>query len=461
MAPSIAIGAGQQHCCLAPECLESLGGALPVWLAKPAIQLDFWSGGSWLAGYTRQQPGDARTKGFLSGSDLPGAVSSSRPLDRRHERLHVGKSKFLIQAQCAGSLDHDLGAQAGRRSIDLVLKPGKILAQPCLTAVAIVGEPGTGSPHFGQERFVLYPDPVRQPSLMQQRGGGKIQQHLHRTALPDAQSAVCRPDGRLGIGQSSPVEVLLYLAAAPLLHQGRLADWVGVQHETLLAEVWAPRARFPDNRDSGQTWLGKNLARLQDEIDRAAAGLGAEVVVKRRGALRLNEEFVLSDVEAYMAAVERAPTAHGAGQLGAAEEALGTRAAGLLPRVARQPTTAGPKVQLYRWLGEPHWERAAKRLEALGREAAMLLARAYRDAGRHDEALALYDQLLGEDPLDRRASEGLLIAAAGTGDVVQLEQAWQQVCACLCGEGDADARSLYEQVRREVNGEGSLGVRGI
>jgi hypothetical protein len=38
---------------------------------------------------------------------------------------------------------------------------------------------------------------------------------------------------------------------------------------------------------------------------------------------------------------------------------------------------AHPKVELYRWLGEPHWERAAKRLEALRREAGMLLGRAF------------------------------------------------------------------------------------
>jgi hypothetical protein len=90
----------------------------------------------------------------------------------------------------------------------------------------------------------------------------------------------------------------------------------------------------------------------------------------------------------------------------------------------------------------------------------MLLARACRDNGRHDEALALYEQILGEDPLDRRAREGLLIAAAGSRDAVQLEQAWQQVRASLGGEADVDARSLYEQLRRQVNGVGSLGSVG-
>ena len=290
---------------------------------------------------------------------------------------------------------------------------------------------------------------------------GRIRRLLTKAPLVvDCEEAsVWSADGRLRIGQSSPIEVLLYLAAAPLLHQGRLADWDGVKPETLLAEVWAPRARTPENRDSGHTWLGKNLGRLQDEIVRAAGGLGTEIVVKRRGGLRLNENVVFSDVEAFMAAAEKARTSHGTEQVSAAEEALATVVPGLLSRVVRKPKTAGPKVELYRWLGETHWERAARRLQALGREAGMLLARSYRDIGRHDEALAVYDQLLGEDPLDRRAHEGLLIAAAGTRDVVQLERAWQQVCVCLGGEDDLEARSIYDRLRREINRAGYADLR--
>ena len=269
------------------------------------------------------------------------------------------------------------------------------------------------------------------------------------------EASVWSEKGRLDIGQSSPVEVLLYLAAAPLMHQGRLADWDGVDPDTLLAEIWAPRARSPENRDSGQTWLGKNLSRLEDEIKRAAGVLGAEIVVKRRGGLCLNGDVVRSDIEGFMAAVERARAAQGKEQIAAAEQALAASVPGLLTRVARTPRTAGPKIELYRWLGEPHWERAAKRLEALGREAGMLLGRAYRDAGRYDDALALYEQLLGDDPLDQRAREGLLIAAAGTRDLVQLERAWQQVCAGIGGEDDAETRSLYDQLRHRMNGHSS------
>ena len=80
-----------------------------------------------------------------------------------------------------------------------------------------------------------------------------------------------------------------------------------------------------------------------------------------------------------MKALERARVAQGPDQIRTAEEAFALRTPGLLSRVARKPRTAGPKVEFYRWLGEAHWERAAGRLEALGREAAMLLARAYRD----------------------------------------------------------------------------------
>ena len=323
------------------------------------------------------------------------------------------------------------------------------------------GEPSSGS---GLDHLVVKPDEATSPP-----GGAiadgppeRIRRLLARAPLVvDCEEAsVWSTRGRLGIGQSSPVEVLVYLAAAPLLHQGAMAEWAGVDPETLLAEIWAPRARDPDNRDSAQTWLAKNLGRLQDEIQRAAGELAGQIVVKHRGGLHLNDEVVISDLEAFMAAIERARAAHGADHIRVAEEAFGTRVPGLLSRVVRKPKTTGPRVEFYRWLGEPHWERAARRLDALGRESAMLVARAYREAGRHEEALAIYDELLSEDPLDRRAREGLLIAAAGTGDMVRLQQAWQQVCACLGGEDDA-ARMLYDRLRREVKGATALEKEGL
>src|SRR5712691_6929896 len=107
--------------------------------------------------------------------------------------------------------------------------------------------------------------------------------------------------------------------------------------------------------------------------------------------------------------------------------ALAKRVCGLLLNVPREWVLVGRTIEIYRWLDLPHWERSAGRLEALGREAAVQLGRAYRDGGRYDAAMVLYGQLLGEVPHDRRIQEGLLLAARGTGDCTQLSQVWQQV----------------------------------
>jgi len=107
-------------------------------------------------------------------------------------------------------------------------------------------------------------------------------------------------------------------------------------------------------------------------------------------------------------------------------------------------------IEIYRWLDLPHWERAAGRLEALGREAAVQLGRAYRDGGRYDAAMVLYGHLLGEVPHDRRVQEGLLLAARGTGDCTQLSQVWQQVRAYLDGETDIELHSMYERLMSET-----------
>jgi tetratricopeptide (TPR) repeat protein len=278
-----------------------------------------------------------------------------------------------------------------------------------------------------------------------------------RLVIDSENAAVWSAEGQLRLEQSSPIEVLFRLAAAPLLVQGPLDRWPGVKTEELLEEVWAPRARDPRSRDSAQTWLAKNLARLQEDVSKAAGGLGGELLVRGPGTVRVNQNVAVSDVEAFMAAVERARGARGEELIAAAEEALGLRVPDLLPGAHVERSVVGRKIELYRWLGEPQWERAARRLEALGREVTGLLARAYRDAGRHDEALALYAQLLGEDPLDRRAREGLLIAAAGTGDVAQVHEAWQQICVCLGGEADRDIRALYEGLLKEMQRRSAAG----
>ncbi|MDQ6669718.1 MAG: LysM peptidoglycan-binding domain-containing protein, partial [Chloroflexota bacterium] len=147
----------------------------------------------------------------------------------------------------------------------------------------------------------------------------------------DCESAVVwSRGGPLQLGQSSPIEVLFRLAAAPLLEQGPLDRWPGVKAEELLEEVWAPRARVR-NRESSQTWLGKNLERLQDDVRRAVGVLDSELLVRGAGTLRVNPDVAISDVEAFMEAVERARAARGAERIAAAEEALMLSVPELLP----------------------------------------------------------------------------------------------------------------------------------
>jgi len=51
------------------------------------------------------------------------------------------------------------------------------------------------------------------------------------------------------------------------------------------------------------------------------------------------------------------------------------------------------------------------------------------------------------------------MAAAGTGDPVQLERAWQQVCASTGGEDDTEMRSLYDRLLRDVKSVGNARSR--
>jgi len=68
--------------------------------------------------------------------------------------------------------------------------------------------------------------------------------------------------------------------------------------------------------------------------------------------------------------------------------------------------------------------------------------------------MVLYGELMADLPLDRRVHEGLLVAAAGTGDIAQLDEAWQQVCACHGAEGDREVRAQYERLGRETERKG-------
>jgi hypothetical protein len=80
--------------------------------------------------------------------------------------------------------------------------------------------------------------------------------------------------GRLALPrQSAFIELLVYLGVARLQAPEPLDPWPGVAVDTLLDEVWTSRARDPQNRESGQTWLRKSLKRLQEELATAAGRL--------------------------------------------------------------------------------------------------------------------------------------------------------------------------------------------
>ena len=186
------------------------------------------------------------------------------------------------------------------------------------------------------------------------------------------------------------------------------------------------------------------------EIAQHAAVVVSQIVFERAGRLQLNPSVALSDVEAFVAAVARARAARGEARILAAEDALALRIPTLLPDTPRVRLAVGRKVPIYRWLDEPRWEQAARRLPALWREAAILLARAYRDAEQREKAVAVYASLVTDDPLDGDAAEGLLLAAAGTRDPLRLAEAWRQVCRSSDGQLEGELRQLHERLERDV-----------
>jgi hypothetical protein len=255
--------------------------------------------------------------------------------------------------------------------------------------------------------------------------------------------------GRLRLEHGSLLELFMYIAARPVLEQGAIVRWPGVSADHIMDEVWAPRARDATNRESGLTWLRKTLSRLQAEVSSLVDGAAGELVIEHEGSVRLNAAVVVSDVQAFLHAVERARDARGHEQVRAADEAVILRPHALLPTVPREGSARGRKFQIYGWLDLPEWERGARRLDALGLEAMSLLARAYRDLGQPAAAVPVYREILVEDPLDRRTQEGLLVAAAATRDVAVLDDAWKEIVAYLDGEVDADLIEVYERLMHE------------
>jgi DNA-binding SARP family transcriptional activator len=370
----------------------------------------------------------------------------------------------------------------GERETAAVLEPAEVLAVAPGADTGVQESPANDFAFPGTHRngaiHVSLTDEARLPAVPQPVGPGAVGEAPISSAADTSSTSEC-PDhvralldtaplviscedeslwsirGRLALPrQSAFIELLVYLGAARLQAPEPLDPWPGVAVDTLLDEVWTPRARDPPNRESGQTGLRKSLKRLQEELATAAGGLPGEIVAGGQ-LLRLNPTTIASDVEVFLTALARAKAARGADRIAAAEEALAKRVCGLLLNVPRERVLVGRTFEIYRWLDLPHWERAAGRLEALGREAAVQLGRAYRDGGRYDAAMVLYGQLLGEVPHDRRVQEGLLLAARGTGDCTQLSQVWQQVRAYLDGETDIELHSMYERLMSETRAVGA------
>jgi hypothetical protein len=150
--------------------------------------------------------------------------------------------------------------------------------------------------------------------------------------------------------QSALIELLVYLGAARLRAPEPLDPWPGVAVDPLLDEVWTPRARDTQNRESGQTWLRKSLKRLQDELVTAAGGLTGEIVIGTGQLLRLNPATIASDVEVFLTTLAGARAARGADRIAAAEDALARRASGLLLNVPRE-SAGGPDHRDLRLVG--------------------------------------------------------------------------------------------------------------
>jgi tetratricopeptide (TPR) repeat protein len=116
----------------------------------------------------------------------------------------------------------------------------------------------------------------------------------------------------------------------------------------------------------------------------------------------------------------------------------------------------GSLVPAYAWARQDAWEQQAPAyLLALWRDAVLSLGRAYRDSGEYAAAVKVYATLLDQDPQLDNAQQGLLLAAAGTGDPAGLETAWERVRTAWDGDPPDDLHDLYDKLRREVAARGT------
>lgn len=139
----------------------------------------------------------------------------------------------------------------------------------------------------------------------------------------------------------------------------------------------------------------------------------------------LNPEVCVSDLHAFHAAVEAARHAgRGPAGLASAEDAVAAYGGRLLCEVGGLGRRRGqqPRGPLFGWVDELPTQRAASALEALYREALILLATRLREAGRPEEALQRYwavldvGDMLPSDRVCETTALGVLEAAEALGD---------------------------------------------
>jgi hypothetical protein len=157
--------------------------------------------------------------------------------------------------------------------------------------------------------------------------------------------------------------------------------------------------------------------------------LAGRTLLTRDSLVALNPITCVSDIHAFRAAVDQARHC-GAGPVGlaAAESAVAAYGGRLLSELGGLSRRAGqqPRGPLFGWVDDLPTQRVIGALESQYREALLLLAARLRDAGRCEEALRRYWQVLdvGEVPPADRTCEtvalGVVEAAAALGDPTRL-----------------------------------------
>jgi hypothetical protein len=283
-----------------------------------------------------------------------------------------------------------------------------------------------------------------------------------RIVLTCADGGLWHGGRQLEVPYGKGLELLLRLAAGPALK-----EQAANHRDRIVAELRHERdAPRRDDDNAAASWfnvtgkrLGFQLAKAVGADDVAATEWSKLVVVNRQtGVVSLQPELVLSDVQAFVSAATTAldTRVSRAERVTAAEEALGVG----LPLLGEADPQVLPSdlperhsggVAAYEWARQDAWERDAPAyLVALWQKVALVLARAYSDAGQHAAAEHLYATLLDRDPLHRNAQEGLLLAAARSADSAELEAAWARVRTAWEGEAPMELNELHDRLQREL-----------